>query len=172
MNFDKLEAEKDYSVAIEMIQKEFSSTEKNPDVYIRLIYYLLDVLLEQDYPERMHDKVASMLKKYYEESLQKYSESSDYLFFMGYFVELADWYFGEDQLKVANEMTLKAHQLEPNNILYDWSLKFSQNDPLAGVLSERILQSEKVKLDWLQSKGNPGIYLIRVIENCNKNYHN
>ena len=167
-HLESLENKKEWFEAIKLVQKVLMNEPCEKEVYIRGIYLLLNLLLEEEYPVDKHDVLASLLKNYFEESYAKYSGDAEYLFFIGYFIELGDWYFGEDKLRLADEMTKKALSLEPTNILYKWSLSFSKNDPVVGELSRKILTDDKSVISWLKSKGAPGQYILNVINNCNK----
>lgn len=167
---ETLENDKDWLAAIDLVQQVIENNPSDKEAYIRGIYLLLNILLEEDYPEDRHDMMASLLKKYFEESYTKFSNDAEYLFFIGYFIELADWYFGEDKLELAGEMTKKAYDLDSENLLYEWSWRFSKRDPLAEKLSEKLFTLDKSRIDWLKSKGAPGHYLLNVIKNCYEDY--
>lgn len=143
----------------------------NVEVYIEAIYTLLDILLEEDWnsPNFEHDKIAKTLKDLFDESYKKFSRNAEYLFFIGYFMALAVWYFGQEDLELSYQMLKAATKIEPNNNLYEWAYKFSTNDASAGRLSEKlILDAEKMK--WLESKGNVGEYMIGTIRYSIKHF--
>lgn len=167
---ETLEKDKDWAGATDLIQQVTTNNPSDKEAYIRGIYLLLNILLEEDYPEDKHHMMASSLKRYFQESYPKFSNDPEYLFFIGYFIELADWYFGEDKLELANEMTKKASEIEPDNILYKWSWRFSEGDPLSEYYAEQLLKYDKQKIDWLKSKGAPGAYIVDVIERSYENY--
>ena len=138
---------------------------------------LHNILLEEDYQESEHNHIAELLKKYFDESYQKFSENSEYLFFVGKILYIAEWYFGvDDDLKVLEEklafkMQKKAFEKESKNPLYEWAYVFSKDEKLRAFdLSKQILYDKYNQLDWLKSKGFAGKYLIESIEYCYENY--
>lgn len=167
---EELEKDKDWSAAIDLMKQVINNNPEDKEAYVRAIYLLLNILLEEDYPEDRHSMLASRLKQYFEESYTKFSNDPEYLFFIGYFIELADWYFGEDKLQLATEMTKKAFDLDTDNVLYEWSWRFAEGDPLAGQLSEKMIMYDNSKIVWLKDKGAPGNYILNVIQNCFKDY--
>jgi S-ribosylhomocysteine lyase LuxS involved in autoinducer biosynthesis len=168
---ESLEHRKLWSDAVVFIKK---TTEKNRDdveVYVRAIYLLLNLLLEEDYAAHNleHDSLAKLLRQYFDDSYKRFRSSAEYLFFTGYFMGIAEWYFGQDTLDLSHQMLKKATELEPENALYEWAYKFALGDELAGYLSKKIIaDSEKMK--WLESKGSPGEYIINVIRSCSEGH--
>ena len=108
--------------------------------------------------------MANLLKKYFDESYSKFSEVPEYLFFVGYFMGLADWYFGQHDFELADQMKKKASDLEPDNMLYEWSWRFVKDDPLAKRCAEQLLKHDTKRIEWLKSKGAPGTYILDVIK--------
>ena len=158
--------ERDWKPAIGLVKQLLAEHPNDLELNIRAIYLLLNILLEEDYPDEEHDPMANFLKKCFDESYQKFSENPEYLFFIGYFMVLAEWYFGQNDFKLADEMKRKASKLDPDNILYEWSWRFSDNDPLAEYFAEQLLKHDTEKIKWLKNKGAPGAYILDVIERC------
>jgi len=83
---------------------------------------------------------------------------------------VAEWYFGVDddlkttEYKLAFHMQIKALENEPKNILFEWAVKFSLNDPVANYLAKQILLYENDSLRWLNTKGFPGKCIIESLE--------
>lgn len=167
---ENYEHEKSWESAIELMGKIIKENPSSAEAYVRTMYLLLNILLEEDYPVEKHDSMANLLRNYFDESYPRFSDNAEYLFFMGYFISLAEWHFGQDDLTLADQMKEKASALEPDNILYEWSWRFSQSDPLAGYFVEQLLKYDVPKIEWLKSKGAPGAYILDVIDRTYKEY--
>lgn len=165
---EKHENQKDWDAAINTMQKVLKEKPPEAEAYVRAIYLLLHILLEEDYEKQKHDTIANLLKQYFDESYLKFSESAEYLFFIGYFIALAEWYFGQDNLQLADQMKERACAIEPDNILFEWSLRFSKSDPVADYLADQLLKYDTPRIEWLRSKGAPGLYLLDVISRNRK----
>lgn len=166
----KLEHSKDYKLAVELIQNVIKDNPNDIEAYIRAIYLLHNILVEEDYPESEHDFLASLLKSYFDISYRKFSDNTEYLFFVGKILYIEEWYFGlNDDVKpieqsLAFQMQKKAHEMVKGNALYEWAYRFSLGDKLAAYLAEQILLHDKATLEWLKSKGFPGEYVLETLE--------
>ena len=121
---DNLQDSKQWKSAIDLIVKTINNNSEDVEGYIRIIYLLHNILLEEDYLEEEHDPMANLLRKYFEESYQKFSENPEYLFFVGKILYIAEWYFGIDddfkplEEKLAFKMQKKAFEKDSDNQLY------------------------------------------------------
>lgn len=174
---ETLERNKDWESAIVLMQKTISNKSENVEAYIRTIYLLHNILVEEDYPKKNHFFVEKLLKKYFKESKQKFSQNSEYLFFIGKILFISEWYFElDDSHKPLNDqlafnMQKKAFEKEPENTLYEWAYVFSKNDKKkAFILSKDLLNDKSTVLSWLKTKGFPGEYLIQSLKYCFENY--
>lgn len=162
--------------AIVLTQKTIVDDPNNVEAYIRLIYLLHNILVEEEYPKSEKDRLAELLKKYFNESNEKFCENSEYLFFIGKVLYIAEWYFGIDddlkpvEEKLAFKMQKKAFVKEPENVLFEWAYSFSLDNKLAGYLAEQILLYEKAKVEWLKSKGFPGECILESLEYSKEKY--
>ncbi|MBD2676053.1 hypothetical protein H6G47_19805 [Aphanizomenon flos-aquae FACHB-1416] len=168
---DNLQDSKQWKSAIDLIVKTINNNSEDVEGYIRIIYLLHNILLEE------HDPMANLLRKYFEESYQKFSENPEYLFFVGKILYIAEWYFGIDddfkplEEKLAFKMQKKAFEKDSDNQLYQWAYLFSLNEiDKAFLLSNEILNGENKYLNWLKTKGLPGRYIIQSLEFCYENY--
>lgn len=165
-----LEDNKSWGDAVIFIER---ATERNPgdvEVYIRAIYLLLNLLLEEDYATHNleHDRLAMMLKQDFDYSYGKFNGNAEYLFFIGYFMGLAEWYFGQNTLDFSHRMLKRAMEIQPENTLYEWAYKFVSGDESAGHISKKLV-SDAEKMHWLKSKGNPGEYMMFAVRSCYEN---
>ncbi|MFN5592592.1 MAG: hypothetical protein ACK482_03930 [Aphanizomenon sp.] len=174
---DNLQDSKQWKSAIDLIVKTINNNSEDVEGYIRIIYLLHNILLEEDYLEEEHDPMANLLRKYFEESYQKFSENPEYLFFVGKILYIAEWYFGIDddfkplEEKLAFKMQKKAFEKDSDSQLYQWAYLFSLNEiDKAFLLSNEILNGENKYLNWLKTKGLPGRYIIQSLEFCYENY--
>lgn len=157
-----------------------NAIEKNPnnvEVYIRSIYMLHNILVEEEYPHDEHDRMAILLEKYFKKSYKKFSENPEYLFFIGKILHIAEWYFGINEGVKSVEQTLafkmqkKAYKKQPKNVLFEWSYRFSMpGDPIADYLAYRIFTNVTSKINWLKSKGFPGNYILEQLKMSKENY--
>jgi len=169
--FELLEASSQWNGIIDLLKRTMQDYPDKPEPAIRLIYFLHDLLVEQDYSSRgfNHDTLAKMLKELFENSTKKFNNNSEYLFFLGKIMHIAEWYFGLNNNDFAFELQKRAMELEPQNKLYRWAYCYSTNkDKEAYSLAKLVLNDDKVAL-WLDSKGFPGKYVLRSIKSCVKN---
>lgn len=173
---EEYEQTNNWEPAIVLIQKIIADNPNNVEAYIRLIYLLHNILVEEEYSKSEKDRLAELLKKYFNESNEKFCENSEYLFFIGKILYIAEWYFGIDddlkpvEKKLAFKMQKKAFEKEPENVLFEWAYRFSLDNKLAGYLAEQILLYEKAKVEWLKSKGFPGEYILESLEYSKEKY--
>jgi len=166
--------QRDWTPDIEFIRNLVDKYPNNVEVYIRAIYAIHNILLEENYPDEKIDEWTALLQKYFNESYHKFSENAEYLFFVGKILYIAEWYFGlDDDLKpikkrLAFKMQKKASDKEPDNILYEWAYRFSLWDKTAVYLANQIIEHHKEKIDWLKSKGFPGQYTLDGLQMTKK----
>ncbi len=130
--------------------------------YLRLFFSLVNQLLEFENGKKSEAYI-STLQKYYKQSLEKFSENAEYLFFTGYFISLAEWLFGMKDLSISNAMKKKAFALEPQNLLYQWSYEVSiHNKAMALRLADIILGDAKT-IEWLKLRGEYGEEVLDAV---------
>jgi hypothetical protein len=163
-----------WSDAIQRLANIIKQDSNNVEATVYLIYVFHNVLLEVN-DERIDKKqIAHELKKLFNESNEQFSNSPEYLFFVGSIVYIAEWYFGIDEdrkeirSRLAFRMQYKAYELEPANDLYQWGFKFSLSLPDAPELARKILEPGSIWPDWLNSRGLPGKYILEKLNKCGK----
>jgi hypothetical protein len=161
---ESLEAAKGWDDAVTFLQESIALYPDDVELYVQAIYLLLNLLLEEDYSafKLEHDNLAASLKKYFDDSYEKFKCNAEYLFFVGYFSGLAEWYFGQKDLSLSHQMLKQAAEFEPDNPLYQWAYKFVIGDEEARQLCKQIT-SNTALMSWLESKGSAGQYLTAVI---------
>jgi tetratricopeptide (TPR) repeat protein len=171
MNLEKeisaIEHTNDWKAGIQLVGR-VKGTE--PQIYLRVMFLLLDLLVEGKYSQDEHDFAAMNLKDIFDRSAKKFSENSEFLFFAGVMAYIAEWYFGMDNVAQATAMLEKAMTMDPNNLLYKWGYysrvdqRAEQNTDLKLQLSEKLLFRETATLNWLKSRGLLGKYVLGTIE--------
>ena len=162
-----IEQKNDWRAGIRLVK---NIDENEPAIYLRVMFLLLDLLVDGQYTEEEHDYAADNLKEIFDNSNQGFSTNAEFLFFMGIMAYIGEWYFGMDSVEPATSMLKNAMNIEPSNTLYKWGYYATVNQlpevntDLKLQLSEKLLRRETSKLDWLKGKGLLGEYVIGRIE--------
>lgn len=139
--------------------------QENPDDVKNLVsalYFLIDLALEGpvrgeiDWVKEAKE-IGSAIEKLFNSTCRHFENNPEYLFSFGYFLVLTDWYFGSDILEIAGNMSKRAAELEPTNILYKWAA----NRPSESLRKQVLANSEIIT--WLKSKGEYGEYIESVL---------
>jgi len=165
--------QRDWTPDIELICSLVEKYSDSVEVYVRAIYAIHNILLEENYPQEKGDVWTDLLQRYFNESHHKFSENAEYLFFVGTILHIAEWYFGLDddfkpmKKRLCFRMQKKASDKEPNNILYEWAYRRLLMDKAYGYLASQIIEHHKEKIDWLKNKGFPGQYVLDHLQMSN-----
>lgn len=142
-------------------------------IWVNVIYIIHHILVEERWTEREFEVLSKLLKVVFSESKEISSNDPEYLFFIGKILYIEEWHFGiDDDLKpikdrLAFSMQKKAHELKPDNLLFEWAMTFSKGEQKkSNDLSKTILQGKGGYLKWLKSKRFPGRYIIESLEYC------
>ena len=173
--FSYLKDRKSWDEVFNFLEKTSAENPDDVEVYIETICFLSDLLLEDRGInfELEADKIAKTLKDIFDKSYKRFSENAEYLFFVGHFMALSDWLFGDDISEISHQMQKKAAELEPENILYKWGSKIAINPALSGnrvseaSLAKQVL-SDSEKMNWLKSKGMAGEWMIDILKSSSK----
>lgn len=162
----------DWRPSLELIRTGISENPNDADLYVRVIYILHNILVEEEYPAEMHERMAALLLEYFNTSYEKFQKNPEYSFFIGKILYISEWYFGlNDDIKpisdrLAFKMQKYAAESEPNNILYKWAYLFSSGGTESSrYLVDKILQDKQI-VEWLRSKGFPGVYILDSLKSC------
>ncbi|MFM7022220.1 MAG: hypothetical protein ACKOXB_04525 [Flavobacteriales bacterium] len=172
----KYENSRDWESAIELMKDVISIDSSSSEAYISVIYLLHNLLLEEQYTGTDREEISILLKQYFNDSRKRFSENSEYLFFIGKILYIAEWYFGvDDDLKPIKErqafkMQKKACEIEPNNILFEWGYRFSLGEKLSEKLAEIILKDDSI-VTWLKVRGFHGQYILESLKTCATRFH-
>lgn len=162
-----IELKNDWKAAIQLLD---SVDESEPECYLRIMFLLLDFVVEGQYSSEEHDYAARYLKEVFEGSRKKFANNPEYLFFSGVMAHMGEWYFGMDSIDEATTMLEYASKLDTGNSLYRWGYysqidqRLEVNTELKLQLSEQLLFKESVQLDWLRERGLLGRYVLGLLE--------
>ena len=159
------EKNKEWREAIHLLEKIIEENDSKSEPFVRMIYLLHNLLVEEDYKSYglNHDYLANLLLKYFQESFHKFENDAEYLFFIGIILHIAEWYFGQDDVQLAFQMQKKAMELEPQNTLFEFSYNFSISNNSVAIRLATELLNNSTKLQWLESKGFPGQYVLGIV---------
>lgn len=161
-----IEKERNVYRALEYIKEKRN---QNLDSYLRVLFVLLDFLVDGQYTQDDHDFISIKIKQIFNEAKFKYSNNSDFLFFMGIMIYITEWYFRINNIDKAKNILENTIKSNPDNILYKWGSliaidqRFEVNTKIKFFLSKQILNDNSI-LERLKSKGLLGEYLLGIIE--------
>ena len=151
-----------WDVLIGYIRKSIL-TENSMNIYVDSIYYIHHVLLEYRLPENIREELSKLLLFIFNESRAKFIENSDYLFFVGYILNIAEWYFDESDRKLAKKFTDRASQLDRDNKLFRFGALLADNRRVdARSLALEINEDPSIR-EFLLSSGYAGKQIIGLI---------
>jgi len=162
-----LESIEEWDIAIEFMQKIVRDYPEDMDVYLSVIYLLMNLIVEEDYDSKKHDYYAALLKEYFDISYDKFSENSEYLFYVGRIACMSEWYF-DIEIDDASSMISKAATVDPSNLVYQWThfSKLSRVDPHQKEViqyAKLVLQEDSPIKKELMSKGSRGEYILGMM---------
>jgi hypothetical protein len=162
---------RDWKPAVELVKTLVKKHSHDVEVYVRAIYLIHNILVEEDYPLSEHDEMANLLKQYFNKSHSLFSENAEYLFFTGKILHIAEWYFGLVDNTLAIEMQKKAMDKDQGNLLYEWAYRLScPGDIVEGYLANHLIEHEVKSVVWLKNKGFPGSYVLEHLQTSNQKY--
>ncbi len=120
-----LEQAKSWDAAIIFMEKFIHEHPDNMEAYLFLNYLLANMISEEQGwglgDENRRNYIVDLLVKYTDESYEKFSNKSDYLFYTAVIYGYADWYLSwylRNENKDYKAMFEKAIALEPDNLFY------------------------------------------------------
>lgn len=168
----RLENQEAWDKAIELLKKAIAQNPSDMNAYISMNYLLMNLLVDENEDEDELSNFSSyeaLAKKMFKDSYAKFSDNPEYLFFTALTASMAESCFGIDQ-DTAQAMFIKAAQLEPQNMLYQWGYcayvdvdsKESQN--AAAKYAQAITKSSSPIKAMLLAKGSLGEYVLEMME--------
>lgn len=160
----QIESEFNISKAVDYLEKENCGINE----YLRIMFMITYFLKEGEYTEEEYKYYVTYLRKYFQILSIRFSNNSEYLFYMGIIISMGEWYFNVG-IEVAEAMKRKANLLEPDNELYQWiryddlDMREKDNKNKVRIYAKRILGNEKIT-EELSSKGLLGQYITGMLE--------
>lgn len=170
-----LEREEKWPEAILALEQRVDQTPSDVKARIWLIFLLWYVLLESDHQKHgvSADSLEEKLRSQFTASRGLYSDDPEYLFFIGYIIQLSEWYFEDnsfpDAARQAREMIKSARSLDPQNLLYEWGYHMAVSHDFE---KSRGLGRELIKdarFNALSDQGALGAYFREMIESSGGN---
>lgn len=141
----------DYLKVISELNKNIINDNEPFVSFMDLLYtYFYIIQYEHNPPYDDYDKWAEKLFDVYRKYSPRWTDCPDFLFFVAYMAEaFAEFYIGLDE-KDTTRMYKKAHEMYPNNLLYQWGIYNSrlhsddiQRMRLCKQLSIKLLNDDK-----------------------------
>lgn len=161
----------DWKPSINLVNELLAKYPEDVELNVRAVYLLHNILVEEEYPEKEESGMVELLKKWFVESKEKFSDNAEYLFFIGKILHIAEWYFDLQDNQLAVGFQKKAMEIEQGNLLYEWAYRLSSpGDIVEGYLAHQLIKNEKIKVSWLETKGFPGDYVLEHLRASNEEY--
>ena len=169
-----LEREEKWSEAILALEKRANQDPTDVKVRIRLLFVLWYVLLESDHQKHgvSEDSLEGKLRSQFAASRGLHSSDPEYLFFIGYIIQLSEWYFEDnsfpDAARQAREMVKNARSLDPQNLLYEWGyhMAVSRDFEKSRGLGRELIKD--ARFSALSDQGVLGAYFREMIESSGR----
>jgi len=163
--------ELNWQSSIDLVNKLLIKYPNDVELNIRAIYILHNILLEEKYPDKEMDRMIELLQEWFAQSRIKFSNNTEYLFFIGKILHIAEWFFGLKDNRLALDFQKKAMEENPENLLYEWAYRLSYStDNQEEYLAYVLINNEKSKINWLKTKGFPGEYILEHLRICYEEY--
>ena len=172
MNYQKkllnLEHKKLWDTAIKYLTNELDKERSNEDLYLSLNYLLMNILVEEEYTDEQHDRYATLLAHYFQEGMQKFSDSTSYNYYSAIIAAMSPWYVDLTQDDVTH-MIQQAIEDDPDNSLYqnhlyaDIDIGSQKQRKEAIACSKKIFSPKSSALQELSTKGALGEYIQKIL---------
>ncbi|MGB8467995.1 MAG: hypothetical protein WCE21_03235 [Candidatus Babeliales bacterium] len=168
-HLDRLEQEKQWDEAIAFMQQFIQENPNNMDAYMFMNYLIMNFIVEEDCDWNDQPTVkryATLAKWYFDESYAKFSNNAEYLYITAKTAVMSEWFFGIDVTDYYR-MFAKAHELEPDNIMYQEQYWYNVSDKnpadKALIAHAKLVLSDNspIKIQ-LKDKGAVGRYILML----------
>lgn len=112
----------------------------------------------RDFNSPLFDKVVSLILPLHEESMYRYSENAEFLFWHGFMKCRTNWLCYPDESE-SEQMISKAYEMAPENKLYAWAV--SEGNERYKYTMEIV--NDNVLMESIVAKGPVGIYLSGLL---------
>ncbi len=158
----KFEESKDWTSAIDLMQRVVSKENASLDAYLSINYLLMNLVVEEQYDFSKQDYYLGLLKRYFNESYSIFLNNPEYLFFTSKIAVMAEWLVGLE-MKDIDDMMRRAAELDPENILYQYGywLTFNSRESSEKLVAcAKQALSDQTVMEKLNSKGSLGQYVL------------
>lgn len=162
------ENNKEWDFAIFLLQKILKNGDSDLNVYLCLMYLIMNLLVEEDYETSKAKDYEARLKKMFLDSYTLFNKNAEYLFYMGIIALMSEWYLDLDESE-AKDMLKEAVKLQPQNNLYNWGYYTylgNNSDKKNSLAYARKILLDSNSLEELESKGTLGEYVLEQITYC------
>lgn len=163
-----LEDNKDWDAAINFMQQALIEHPNDLNAHLFMNYLLMNLLVEENHDENKHNYYEKLLKRYFDESYEKFYDNPEYLYYTARTAIMSEWYFDISYEKVL-EMLHKPATLAPDNPIYKWAYYSSINEKDYKDLEEAIKYAQAVLnpnseiQQILKTKGSLGEYVLEIM---------
>lgn len=163
-----LEQNKKWNDAIKLMNDTIKETPDNIEIYIYFLFFFMNISFV-DGIEKYAEYYSKCAKECFQQSYLKFQDVPEYLFFAGIAVIFGGWLFNIDY-EYARKMLDKAAELEPNNILYQWTTISDMQDSEKAYAYARMILNNKQQYikKCFKFKGKPKKQVLGLIVNWSK----
>ena len=86
----------DWQPSIDFVNGLLDEYPNDVELNVRAVYLLHNILVEEEYPDDEESRMVELLRRWFSQSKEKFSDNAEYLFFIGKILHIAEWYFGLD----------------------------------------------------------------------------
>jgi len=132
------------------------------DAYLNYFFILEEIVTYPStaFDKTLFDKVKKLIVPLHEESMYRYSDNAEYLFWHGFMMLRWTWLFYPDDTE-SNMLLERAHEMEPDNKLYSWAISDWLERFNYGI---EIINDDNL-MNHIVHKGPVGIYLQGLLTN-------
>lgn len=150
---------------IRYFDAERKSHQPSLELYARVVFILLDNLVEGTDAIELVKQYESKLIEYYSEASALYGDRLEFQFLFGFIISKGEWYFGIIDFNDVILMQNRPFHMEPDNKLYKWlSFNLDTRNPDSQRVAQQLITERPEQFVWLDSLGVLGSYIINIIE--------